>query len=293
MALVRVTTGGQSRTVPLAADCLVGRAAGCLVRVPDAAVPSFWLELRWFEGGWRWRALAGIERTRGSGMLADDGWRSLQPSAEGRPQRIRLDDLLAVELIEGGPPSAFAIDLLDGQIRVGDTLAEVVEVRTDGRVWTLGPDEASVRVLTDGDVFLHEGRPWRAFLPDTLPPTLRVQLDLTRSDASMAVDADALRATFLQGGQDVAIVGEHVRALVVYALARREDPEGGWLDADAAYARWRALGGNPQSPVDRIGWDRGRCRSHLSREGVGGVEALFEMRRRHGVPEMRLGVRVE
>ena len=72
MGLVRITTSGETRQVPLAADCLVGRAAGCLIQVADTAVPSFWLELRWYEGSWRWRALAGAERTRGTGMLTDD-----------------------------------------------------------------------------------------------------------------------------------------------------------------------------------------------------------------------------
>jgi hypothetical protein len=295
MATVRITTSGESWQAPLAADCLVGRAAECLLRVTDAAVPSFWLELRWFEGGWRWRALAGVERTRGPGMLTDDGWRMLPLSTEARPQRVRLDELVTIALIAGGPPAPFAIDLLTGQARRGESLGEVTESRADGTIRTFGTADAPGRALADGEVFLHAGRPWRMHLPDVLPPTLRLRLDLARTDASIDVDAEALRATFHQGGSHVTIAGEHVRVLVVYALARLEDADGGggWLDADAVYARWRGMGGNPQSPVDRIGWDRGRCRSHLSREGVGGVDALFEIRRRHGVPEMRVGVRVE
>jgi hypothetical protein len=227
-------------------------------------------------------------------MLTDDGWRVLPVSAEGRPQRVRLDDIVTVELVQGGPPTPFAVDLLDGRILCGDDLADVAEIRADGTHRAYGAADTPGHVLIDGQVFLHDGRPLRVHLPDIVPPTQRVRLDLTRADASVDVDNESLRATFHQGGSDVTIAGEHVRVLVVYARARREDPEGGgWLDADAAYGRWRALGGNPHSPVDRIGWDRGRCRSHLSREGVGGVDALFELRRRHGVPEMRVGVRVE
>ncbi len=293
MATLLVTHATAARPVPLAAACLVGRAPGCLVRMDDPAVPSHWLELRWAEGAWRWRALAGVARTRGVGMLEDDGWRSLPPSTPGRPQRVRLDDLVSVELLEGGAPETFVQDLLSGQVLCGDAIGAVAELRADGALVPFSDDDAPPASLPDGAVFVHDGRPWRVFLAASPEPTRRVRIDLARAGASVDVDPDRLRATLHQGDADVTIDGEHVRALVTYALARREDPEGGWLSAGDAWARWRALGGNPQSPVDRMGWDRGRVRAHLARLGVGGVEGLFESRRRHGLPEVRLALRVE
>jgi hypothetical protein len=291
MAILRVTASCEARDHLLSAACLVGRAPGCLVRVADPTVPSFWLELRWSEGAWRWRALAGGARTRGVGMLAEDGWRTLPLSPKGRPQRVRLDDLVAVELVEAGPPQPFAEDLLTGAAHVGDALCEVLEVRADGTTRPFTADEADAPPLRDGDVFLHEGRPWRLHLAEGLPPTRQIRIDLSRADVTLDIDLEALRATFHQRGAEVTIAGEHVRTLAAYASARRRRGEtGGWLTCEEAYARWRALGGNPQSPMDRLGWDRGRCRSHLAREGVAGVEVLFEARRRAGVSEIRVGV---
>lgn len=293
MANLRVTTAGEARDVPLAAACLVGRAPGCLVRVTDPSVPSFWLELRWSEGAWRWRALAGGARTRGVGMLSEDGWRTLPLSPEGRPQRVRLDELLAVELVEAGPPAPFVLDLVSGAAHVGDAICEVAEVRPDGAVWMLAADHEDPRPLSDGDVFVHDGRPWRLHLAHGLAPTRLVRIDLARADVTIDIDVDALRATFHQRGAEVTIAGEHVRTLAAYVLARRElGAAGGWLTCEQAHERWRALGGNPLSSADRLGWDRGRCRSHLAREGVAGVEALFEARRRAGVSEIRVGVGV-
>jgi hypothetical protein len=203
-----------------------------------------WLELRWSEGAWRWRTLAGELRTRGVGMLLADGWRQLPITTPARPQRIRLDD-------EPVPP------------------------------------------FRDGDVVIHEGRALRVHLPDTPEPTGRAMIDLRRAGASLELD-DTLRATLHQHGVEAAITGEHVRTLAAYARARRTDsPTGGWLDTDTAWRLWLQLGGNPNSPATRLGWDRGRCRSHLTRVGVTGVEALFETRRMRGVTEIRLGLPVE
>ncbi len=293
MASILLSHGTLSRRVTLPATCLVGRAAGCLARVTDPAVPSHWLELRWAEGHWRWRALAATARTRGVGMLADDGWRNLPLSSEARPQRIRLDDVLAVELVEGGAPEAFLVELQSGEVRTGGAMTEVIEVWDDG---TLLPYEAEGHRdarLQDGDVIVRDGRAWRVHPAETPEPTARVCIDLAKPGASVDIDADALRVTVHQGEADVTITGEHVRVLTTYALARRDDDEGGWLAADEAWTRWRALGGNPQSPADRLGWDRGRCRAHLARLGVGNVELLFEARRMQGAPQVRLGVRVE
>lgn len=293
MATLLLSHRDTIRHIPLAAASLVGRASGCLVRVDDTGIPSHWLELRWAAGGWRWRALAGAERTRGVGMLAEDGWRTLPPSSPGRPQRIRLDDLASVELEEGGAPVPFLLNLHDGSVRSDEAMDEIVELREDGRLIPFHAEGAAAAALTDGDVVVHEGRAWRAHLPTPPEATQRVRIDLGRPGASIDVDPQALRATVHQGEVDVTITGEHVRVLIAYALAARDDANGGWLTAEEAWASWRALGGNPQSPIDRIGWDRGRCRSQLSRAGVGGVDGLFEARRMHGRPEVRITTPIE
>jgi hypothetical protein len=293
MPTLLLTHRGEARHVPLAAACLVGRAGGCLARVSDLAVPSYWLELRWAEGSWRWRALAGGERTRGVGMLAEDGWRTLPLTSPARPQRLRLDDVLSVELLEGGPPEAFLLDLQSAEVCAGEELLRIVEVRPDGALLPFSAEGDPSARLQDGDVLVWEGRPWQVHLSEGPEPTARVRIDLARPGVSVDVDPEALRATFHQGEVDLPVEGEHVRVLLAYALARKAASEGGWLSAEDAWSAWRTLGGNPQSPVDRLGWDRGRCRAHLARAGVGNVQLLFESRRMRGVPQLRLGVSVE
>ena len=293
MARLSVHCGDTTRIVPLAGSSLVGRGAACLVRIDDPAVPTHWLELRWIEGGWRWRTLAAAARTRGVGMLHDEGWRGLPVTTEGRPQRIRLDDVASVSLVEGGPPAPFALDLGSLTTLEGEALCEVVEVRDDV-VLPLDAEGDPARALADGAVVVHAGRPWRLHLAGAPDPTRVVRIDLARPGVTVEIDPETLRATFYQGEVDVSMNGEHVRVLAAYARARREDtPRGGWLSPEAAWEQWRALGGNPTSPVARLGWDRGRCRAHLARVGVAGVEHLFETRRMQGAPEVRLGVEVE
>lgn len=290
MAILLVSGEGAPRPLPLPAAAVVGRAAGVYARLNDPAVPLHWLELRWTEGAWRWRTLSGTRRTRGVGMLLDDGWRSLPVGTAARPQRIRLDDRVYVELVEGGAPQPFLLDLVSGTVCAGEALSEFVEVRSDALL-PLDAEGDRTRRHHDGDVFVHDGRAWRVHLADAPDPTLGTRIDLARPGVTLEVDAAGLRAVLRQGAAQAVLTGEHVRVLAVYADARRgSTTSGGWLNATDAWTAWRALGGNPDSPVDRIGWDRGRCRSHLARLGVAGVETLFESRRVQGEPQIRLAM---
>ncbi len=293
MAILSIQHAGSALAFTLPPSAIVGRSGACHVRIPDAMVPMHWLELRWSEGAWRWRTLAGELRTRGVGMLLADGWRQLPITTPTRPQRIRLDDDLVLELTDGAPPERFLQDLVTGEVYVGAAMAEFVEVgETELRAFDVEGER--VAAFKDGDVLVYASRALRVHLPDTPEPTGRAMIDLRQPGASLELDDASLRATIHQNGVEAVINGEHVRTLAAYAQARRADrPAGGWLDTDAAWERWLQLGGNPNSPATRLGWDRGRCRSHLTRVGVTGVEALFETRRMRGVTEIRVALPVE
>ena len=293
MALLLVHHAGASQSHPLPSCAIVGRAASCTVRIHDPTVPMHWLELRWSPRGWRWRTLSGETRTRGIGALLDDGWRLLPESTPARTQRLRLGDAVAVELVDGGPPERFLVDLQTGAALSGEAMEEVVEVRED-ILLPMSAEGDRGSALRDGDVLVCAGRAWRVHLAAAPEPTLLQRLDLSRSDASVEVLDDGLRAVFHQGGSEAVLTGEHVRTLHVYARARAGDtPRGGWLSVQAAWEAWAAAGGNPDSPLERLAWDRARCRTHLARQGVGGLEQLFEARRIGGLPHYRLGIRAE
>ena len=63
MPTLLVRHADASFTAPLAASTLVGRGWPCVVRLRDASVPLYWVELRW-SAGWTWRALGAEERTQ-------------------------------------------------------------------------------------------------------------------------------------------------------------------------------------------------------------------------------------
>ena len=78
--------------------------------------------------------------------------------------------------------------------------------------------------------------------------------------------------------------------LVPFLRARRDEHrvDGGWLSLSEAHRGWVAAGGRPDSPPQRISWDKGRLRSRLAALGVGDVALLFEKRRRDGRWQTRL-----
>ena len=71
---------------------------------------------------------------------------------------------------------------------------------------------------------------------------------------------------------------ECVRVLAAYALVRRDESytEGGWLTAPESHQQWLKLGGNPNSGIERLGFERGKLRSQLRKAGVLDVKDLFE-----------------
>jgi hypothetical protein len=272
---IRLHEGAARREVPLAQVTLVGRGTACLVRVERPYCPLHWLELRWRDGAWTWRALTSEERTRGNGAVVVPGWRSFDVGA-----RVRLGEDLSVELVEGGPPEPFAWDLfadapvpLGPSARVDPALAAVVRVRADG-VYAQGPDGA--RRLVDGAHLRVGERVLRLHVPDSLPATFVAPLDLAGEAVQVTVHLSDLRAVFDAGGSRAEVHGEPVRVLAAFAGATTSDR---WLSARAAWEAWVALGGNASSPVERLAWERGKLRRQLLLAQVDRVDALFESRK--------------
>ena len=277
-----VRTADATRAAPLAASTLVGRHPASQVRIDDPRVPLLWLELRWHGSSWAWRALGGHDRTRGAGAPLSEGWRHLAAGS-----RVRLDEHVSVELVTEAGPVAMLLDPITGELAPPDVLDRLIEVR-DGRMLPIAAEGDSRYALADGELVadpfrtgLAPGRvaAWRACLSDAPPPTLQARLDLTRP-YEVALDEDDTRATFLQGTASAMVRGECARVLAVFVVARRDDlPRGGWLTPVAAWDAWVALGGNPQSPVARLAWERAKLRALLARQGVAGLDTLFEVER--------------
>ncbi len=270
--LLRTPTG--ARAIPLAASTLVGRHWASLARVDDPRVPLLWLELRWFGTRWGWRALGASDRTRGKGAALADGWRHFAVDSP-----VRLDDLVSVELVAESAPVPMLVDSGTGALASPEVLERLVELR-DSRLLPLAAEGDATRALLDGALLVDEsGRPWRVCLPDAPAATEQARLHLGRP-YDLFLDEDAARVTFIQGDASVVVNAECARVLAVFAEARRADlPRGGWFTPAEAWDAWVVRGGNPDSPVARLSWERAKLRQALARQGVSGLDSLFEVER--------------
>jgi hypothetical protein len=290
-----ITDAHGTRVEKIGAVVLVGRHWTCSVRVDAPGMPLHWVELRWRGDGWAWRVLAAEDDTRGTGDVLDGPWRALLPGGG----RVRLGADASIALVEGGPPVLHAVDLIDGRVHEGADLAALLDLRVDG-ARTLESDEHEARRLEDGDVFVQEGRPYRlvgdARATDTVRSRVQVRHPRLRCDVDLAGEA----ATFTLGPRSATVRCAAVRVLAVYVQARISEPEdGGWRTAEAAWRAWVALGGPASSSPERLGWEKGRLRSAITRAGLVEATGLFETRRRDGVvvsrvalPPERLGVAI-
>lgn len=276
MATISWWTRDGRGVCPAPASGLVGRSRRCDLALGDADVPHFWLEIRWRGDRWAWRPLTDDGRTRATGSRLDDGWRELSG-------RVSCGTHVGIELVDGAPPEPFVIDLVSGHSLRGSALDAVLEIRADAVLPADWEASGDLRPLRDGDVVVLDGRAWRVALPGPVTPTDGTALDLGSPHLQLDVDCAALTATFTEGRTQAAVHGEPVRVLAAYAIARVElDAFGGWLTATEAFDRWVALGGNPQSPRERVGWLKGKLRAELSTRRAGNLAALFENRREGG-----------
>ena len=276
-----VHVDGVTREVPLASTTVIGRHWSCGVCIAAPRLPAFWLEVRWTGEGWRWRELSGEGATTSSGPVLDGGWRALGA-------RVRWDAGLWVALAESLRPVPALVDLLDGVWRTGEDLDDWLE-EAEGVRWIPAGEDAPTRRVQDGEVLVLGGRAWRYLAGDPMAPTQAQAFHVRHRDVRIDVDLGLLRATVRCGRHSAEVVGECVRVLAVYvnALTRGD----GWLTRTEGWEAWIALGGNPASSPDRLGWERGKLRSQLARQGVLGVHELFETRTVERVWELRLAVR--
>lgn len=289
MGLLLVAEGDSRRIVPLATTCLAGRGTASLVRIEHPACPSHWIELRWHGGGWAWRALNAVDRTRGSGSFLVSGWRTMEVNAD-RGTRISLGSQVWLELVDSGPPEPFAWDMLAAAPITDETLETVAERRGDALL-PLSAEGDAKAALRDGQFWMVPGpegpRMLRAHVPVSMVATLSARLDLALGGVSVAVHMESETAVFEQGDVKVSVRGVCVRTLNLYARERTRGMP--WLTAADAWAAWTDLGGAESSPKEVVAWERARLRQLLDRARVGSVDALFLTRKESGYVRVRLG----
>jgi hypothetical protein len=289
MALLRITRGSTSREVPLAASTLLGRHASCTWCLDDPRIPTFWIELRWSEAGWTWRELGADARgPRRQGAGLRPGWWLLEQG-----QRVNGRGVV-VELLDGGPPAGFVVDLSSGDWLQGDDLLQVVCDDTGCPVpadweWCSRP----VRELGDGSTFVVGGKPYRFHQAAPPPSTKQRLLDLERFACQLEFREHSAGPELYiwDGPVEASLRGTFLWALVPYLESRISDvPKDGWLSLDEAHSRWAELVPGGGSSPDRVGQDRSRVRRALQRCGVESSELLFERRRTAERWQVRVGL---
>jgi hypothetical protein len=292
MGQLRVQIDDDFYEWPLASTELVGRHWRSSLRIRSAAVPQFWLELRWRGPSWSWRTLAATETTRGTGAVDAAGWRHWDRAGGV----VRLDHagaLIELRLLDAGPPEPLLAELATHRRLPLARAHNLIERWPDGRIWPLGVDVDSVPALEPGDVFVHDERVYQLLETGPLISTDRVGPSIAEPELGLGFDLERMEARIEGRGWDASVRGECVRVVAAYARARLSDGDGGgggWLPTEAAFDEWVALGGRPESPQARLGWERGKFRSQLAQQGVSALERLFETRRHGGLAEVRLAL---
>ena len=279
MGRLLIQTPLCDRRALLSSATLIGRHWSCGVVLDASCVPLFWVEVRWSGSRWMWRCLEAADVTVGAGACLDERWRHL---SQGSSIRL-ISGAVAITLVDESPPGLLLEDLLSGRVSEGDACLHRVDVRDAG---VFAADEPAGEALRDGQVFLHEGRPFRVQLPEGWAATEVPRFSLSAPALALEWSGEHDRVVLTAGRTSLALTGEPARLLCVYAHARQDGD--GWRTNAEALSAFLALGGNPASTERRMNWERSRLRQRLREAGITGVDDLFSKRRYEGHMEHRL-----
>lgn len=291
MGTLLITDNDGRHLVPLSSSALIGRHFHCSCPINDPAIHLYWLEIRWFGQMWVWRVLAGANRTRGSGVVLEEGWRELR-WVRGRGSRIVWDERCVVELVEPGPPELCGRFPKTNRWIHGEEMEKHVEAFEDGLRAVTDPSQEP---LHSGD-FIHtpEGL-LQIYLPAPPKQTDVSLLSVTHPELKLDIDLTALNGVFTVGQKEARVAGECVRVLAAYAMARQKpnDDRDGWITRGYAHQMWIKLGGKADSPEARVAWERGKLRTQLAKQRVQDLPKLFGMKDHRGRKLVRLEISPE
>lgn len=276
--MILLKYGLKVKRLPLLESNGFGRSPEFGMRtIPTKNLPLFWLEIRWVAGQWAWRALNSEEETRGKGSVLAHGWRIFQDRVYFQNPSIVL-----LELFDKSPPEAMVESLTEGTLT---PTSEFQGLHVGDAGYRVNLESS---VLTNGESFVWQGDAYRLWLPQNYSPSIESTVQLSHEALRLDIYPKSLRAVFSVGINSVAIQGELVRVLWMYALERQQSD--GWVDSMTALQAWVTLGGNRGSDVARISWERNKLRKLLLDQSVQGVDQLFERYRQNTVWFHRLSL---
>lgn len=298
----RLENNRTGQSVPLAAEHLVGRSPGCVLRIDAEPVSREHARLTWSPAGtWEIRDLGSKNGTFAEGERLGPGTSAVllagSTVAFGDPNDTWT-------LVDAEPPAAMALDLADGRIVEGDGGLIALPSEDDPAVtifeaatgqWQQQRSNEAAQGLEDGSVVVAGMRSFRIHLPGDAvgTPHVSVQPVLTELSLTFRVSQDEetidISARHTHGVITLRS-REHSYLLLLLARARMKDAdeppaEQGWIDRDELLRMLRV-------DVATLDMLVHRARRQLAKEGVRGATGLVEVRRgsrRIGVADVTIG----
>jgi hypothetical protein len=265
MGILVMISGTKRSRLLLSSSNLVGRHWRCDLCIPKEVVPLHWIEIRWFDSYWGWRALSADDKTSGSGALMENGWRKWKRG------KLSLSSEIHLELTDDAPPDICFEHTETKQRKSISDMNGLITI--SGKGVRLSDDDTET-IYTDGSIAEIEGMLFRVHIPRNWNSSSSMEMDMGHPDVMLDIDIKSLKATFTQGRVDCRINGEPVRLLYIYALIKKKSPHK-YVSTEEVFLKWVEQGGTETSPLERLNWERAKIKNHLTTKGVRNTEKLF------------------
>ena len=276
---IAITLFQHTHTLVLLESNMLGRSVSLGAgRIHFQKLPEFWLEIRYFRNQWHWRALEGLDKTKGTGAFIEPNWRQFTSS-------VKYANVLTINLISDYAPQPLWENLKTHRRHL---LSDLLDCQQDERGFHIETDAGS-KTLQNGDMLTHHSQPIAIWIPQDIQPTLDDYLKLMHVKH---IDIEIERTQMTLTGphnQSVHYQGEGARILAAYVLASKDKTDR-WVNNDEVYGHWIELGGNADSKVDRISWERNKLCSALFKAGISGTQNMFDRVRRGQTWFMQLNI---
>ena len=197
-------------------------------------------------------------------------WRSLVPrysSWKKFSKIIRLHNEISLELLSDDKPQTLIENIETKEKWPIEEFKVSIEKKHGTYIW-------NQKQLKNASLFHHEEeyyQLWDASAQHTL--TQEDVINILSSKCYLDINLSENTATFTDGNQTLSLSGEAVKILYLYASTIQD--QNPWVSTQEAYETWISHGGNPQSTMDRISWQRNKLCKRLEKENVQNSRKLF------------------
>lgn len=271
--------------MPISSSTRIGRHWSNDIQLDDPYIPMYWLEIRWRGKHWGWRALSAKDRTRGKGAVINAVWRRWSEGNTICLEGLSVDILQKIICIKDKIPPLMIEDMQSKRRYVGDKSLKYIEVWSEGKIIPIDDTERE-KSLEDGDIFTSLEKVFRIHCTQDAFITNMTHFDISSPEVLLEIDLKKREAVFIHHHRQVVLQGIVVLTLATYVNAILEGIP--WIGTADAFEGWKKLGGPDRSTMERLGWERGRIRNQLSKQGCFALEKLFQSRRVNSSYEMSI-----